>query len=587
MRKFSISDKLILASLILSIVTIIIVASYSFYNAREAILDRTFNQLKSVSFVKSTQIESFFENRLKEAKLAASSSDLKHIIDEFTISDKSEGSNFHLENWVNNDFLNQFHKKDFRNISIITNDKWEIQISPKSSIRNIKMEEDSLWNKTIKNPGPIISDLKTSSVSNHHFITISSSIIDDKKEVSGIIIFEISQSAIDSIMLDNDMSNGLGNSGESYMVASDYLMRSSSRFLDKSVLTTVVETESAKRAFEGNTGTAIIDDYRGVKVLSAYTKLNIPNLNWILLTEIDFVEATIPIYRIGNEIVFISIFIFCLVIIVVIILARRITFPLQRLNHAANQIGKGNLDVEIKHQLNDEIGDLTDTFNKMIHRLKNQTEELRVERIKRLSSLFDGQEIERQRLSRELHDSLGQQILAIKMKLEKAVHDDENAKEVLNEAIELSALTAKEIRSISNDLSPAVLSEFGLETALKNLIREMPGINEIDVQFEWNLGIKLQDKTETYIFRICQEALNNINKYSKATKVQLILEVKNGLLNLIISDNGCGFDLNSKFLSKGNGISNIKERVHLLSGNLNYFSEPEKGTFIDIDIPLN
>ena len=590
MRKFSISDKLILASLFLSIVTIIIVASYSFYFARQAILERTFDQLTSVRVVKTNLLEDFFLNRMEEAQLICTSKDIRDVT--YQINQDSGSVNLTiLDNKlvkIDNAFLNEISNNHYTNISVVGNNNHILHLKY-SQFSNIETnnEYQSLWSNTILSETPIITDLTKRDSLSQPIITISSKITSESNDVIGMIIFELSHNSIDAIMLEYDKSTGFGTSGESYLVGHDLLMRSSSRFQENSVLSTIVKTEAVERAFKGNTGTKIIDDYRGVKVLSSYGKINVPNLDWIILAEIDFEEATIPIYRTRNEIVFISIFIFLLVLIVVYILSKRITFPIQRLNHAAREIGEGNLDVEIKHNLNDEIGDLTDTFNEMIHQLKDKTEELNLERIKRLSSLYDGQEIERQRLSRELHDSLGQQILAIKMKLEQAYYDDNEYKEILNETIELSSSTAKEIRNISNNLSPAVLSEFGLETAINNLIRELINITGIDVELISEIPDDLESKQETYVFRICQEAINNITKYSNASKVSIHFSVKNNTLFIDISDNGEGFEINDNHLTKGNGLSNMKERAHLLNGSFCVNSEPGHGTHICISIPLN
>ncbi len=589
MRKFSISDKLILASLILSIVTIIIVASYSFINTREAILDRTFNQLTSIRLIKSTLIEDFFQNRVKEVELAASSSDIVDIIKELNNNGLQKSPSKELIEKCNKsrDFISHISAEHFSKVSIIGNNHIIYGILPPNE-REIKgyPSNDSLWSTTLSSKTAVLSDLINTDKPNQSVITISSKVIDEDKKPVGIIVFEISTNSINSIMLDNNPENGLGNSGESYLVGNDMLMRSSSRFQENSVLSTVVNTVAVQKALSGISDTEVIDDYRGISVLSSFGMLKLEFLNWVIITEIDFKEATIPIYRIRNEIVFISIFIFFLVLMVVFILSRRITFPLQRLNHAAYQVGSGNLDVEIVHNLNDEIGDLTNTFNKMIHRLKDQTEELKQERIKRLSSLFDGQELERQRLSRELHDSLGQQILAIKMKLEKAVLNEEDQHKILDEAIELSTLTAKEIRIISNDLSPAVLSEFGLATALNNLKREFQSVSQTEIELLTELPEGLNAKQETYIFRICQEALNNITKHSHSTNVKIILSYKSKYMYLEISDNGIGFENTGDFLIKGNGLSNMKERVHLLGGRFEIISKPNHGTTIKIKLPV-
>lgn len=592
-RKFSISDKLILASLILSTVTIMIVASYSFFNARKAILERTFNQLTSLRLVKANLLENFFYNSLKQVQLTKSSSDIKSIVNQINKIENSSNyvtlidSSLHIEN----PFINEVLSKNFTGISIVGKNKviYNIIKSNSSQIKS-NQDYDSLWKYSISNTSPNIKDLSKEDELNHHIITISSSIFDSLNNAIGIIVFEISQQSIDSIMVDNNPANGLGTSGESYLVGKDFLMRSSSRFHHNSILSTIVKTQSVENAFNNLTGTNIINDYRGIKVLSSYGKIDIPNLDWAILTEIDFEEATIPIYRIRNEIVFISIFIFLMVLVVVFVLSRRITFPIQRLNHAVKEVGSGNLDVEIKNNLNDEIGELTDTFNKMIHQLKDQTKELEDERLKNLRSLINGQESERQRLSRELHDSLGQLLIGLKLKYESCLIKSKSINLENESFTDLGLLfdqTIEETRRISNNLMPAALAEFGIVTAIRNICNEFSESTDINIKYTTkgnNKTLKLIEKI--YIFRITQEALTNIIKHSKAKNALVNISFHKSKINITISDDGCGFNKTKVNLVKSNGLNNIKDRISLLSGTYSIDSSAKKGTKISIHIPI-
>lgn len=487
MGNFSISDKLILAFLSLSFLTISIIASYSFYNTKEAVLERTFNQLTSVRVVKTNLIETFFSDCINDVQLAKSSSDIKEIVKQ--INKFGSSSNYSILNDslvdFNNLFINEISKKHYTGISIVGKNNLIYQIKTlKSSHNRLNQDYGSLRTSSTLSEFAYISDLTKPDSISQPVITISSKISDSTNNIIGIIVFEISLNSIDSIMLENNPSNGLGTSGESYLVGHDYLMRSSSRFHANSVLNTIVKTEAVDSAFIDLPGTKVIDDYRGISVLSSYSKINIPNLDWVILAEIDFKEATISIYKIRNEIIFISIFIFFLVLVVVIILSKKITYPVKKLNQAAQEIGAGNFDIEIKNNLNDEIGELTDTFNKMTKKLKDQTEELKAERIKSLSSLIDGQESERQRLSGELHDSLGQLLIGLKLKYESCLNKSKFTNISDKSLIDLGMLfdrTIEETRRISNNLMPAALSEFGLITAIRNICNEISETTKINI----------------------------------------------------------------------------------------------------------
>ncbi len=422
-----------------------------------------------------------------------------------------------------------------------------------------------------------------------NYITLSSVILSKENEYEGIIVFEISSEPIDVVMLENNSSGGLGKSGESYLVGKDYLMRSSSRFQNESIMKTIVKNQAVEAALKNKTGTVIIEDYRGVKVLSSFGKLNLPFFDWVILAEIDYQEAVVPIYKIRSEIIFISIFIFIFILIAVIILSKMMTYPIEKLNNAAHEVSKGNLDIEIRSKLSDEIGVLTESFNNMIKKLKHQSKIIEEEQKKSLVSLIDGQEIERQRLSRELHDGLGQSLIGLKLRYESCItklRNSEDSKTGAEKLRELFDKTIDEIRRISNNLMPAALSEFGLLTAIQNICNEISKTTNTVVKFSvyGKNQIKNQN-TDIYIFRIIQEALTNIIKHSGASNAHVNFYFKENEVLIEIKDNGKGFDVSKEKNIKGNGLANMIDRTVILSGKINIKSVISEGTVIEIKIP--
>lgn len=588
MRKFSITDKLVIVAISLSIGIILIVASFSFYKAKDAILDRTFNQLTSVRVIKSNLIEKYFSYCFAEVKMAKSSSDIINMVTE--INQKKTYKNvLQLDDdniLDNNSFLNELRKEKYDAIYLIGKNKMIYSI--KKNKNNTLLNFNEIWEKTIASDEVFIKDFCKISEVKHTNIILSSKVINAQNNLIGIIVFELSPTVIDSIMLENNSSNGFGYSGESYLVGSDYLLRSSSRFQSNSILNTEVKTDAVKAALTNITGTNIIKDYREKLVLSSFSSIKTKNLKWAILAEIDYKEATVPIYKIRSEIVFISIFIFLIVLIVVIILSNRITYPIQKLNDAAHEIGEGNFDIEISSNLNDEIGELTESFVKMAKKLKMQSKELETEKSKRLSSLIDGQEKERQRLSRELHDSLGQLLIGLKLKFENLLNQNNIIKNN-NEAEYLGNLfdlTIDETRRISNNLLPAALSEFGLITAIRNLCDEIADSSNILIKFKSEGTFDIKNKIlKIYLFRIVQEGLTNILKHANSSLVHLSLNLNDTKIILIIEDNGKGFDVKS-IKSNSHGINNIKDRVSLLNGSITINSGKQEGTKITIELPL-
>jgi len=589
MRRFSITDKLIIASFLISVVTIVIVASYSFFSAEKVLLDRSFHQLNSVRVIKTNLIEKFFSDCKKEVSLAKSSKDVRLLaaLIHKTTSKSLSGILQQEKQCITSPFIDELSKDYYSRIFIVGRNNNIFFIKSDKYIAAVDSLQTAKYCQPDQNMDSVLIRDYSFNNNSTQYVSLCAPIRNQSGERIGIIVFEIEPKAIDEIMLNEDSENGLGQSGETYLVGRDYLMRSSSRFQDTSVLKTRVSTLAVDSAFAGISGTKVINDYRGIVVLSSYSKINIPNLNWVLLSEIDYKEVLKPVYRTRNEIVLISIFIFSIVLLVVIVLSKKITTPIQKLIVAAHEVGRGNLEVKIRTQLNDEIGELIETFNRMVEKLKVQTHDLEMERQNSLKSLFNGQEIERQRLSRELHDSLGQFLIGLKLKHESYVNKKEINSEEFRGMGKLFDQTIEETRRISNNLMPAALSEFGLLTAVRNICHSISDITNIDLRFTSTGNSKgLKMEIEIYMFRIIQEALTNIIKHSEAEKAWLNIDFEKNRVLVMVRDNGKGFDKYHAVSKESNGLTNIKDRVALLGGKLTINSIVGKGTKLEIVLPV-
>lgn len=401
------------------------------------------------------------------------------------------------------------------------------------------------------------------------------------------LLLEIPQSAINAIMVSKSKDSGLGQTGESYLVGADFLMRSSSRFKENVTLLQSVKNESVINGLNGFSGKAFVQDYRSVSCLSAYGPFRQNDLNWIILAEMDEHEAMIPVDSIRNSILLISVIISASIFLFAIFAARKIVIPLKRLQKASEQIGSGNFDIRLYVSSSDEIGVLTKTFNRMTSQLIAQKIELESEKTKRFNALIDGQEIERWRLSRDLHDSLGQSLLAINLKLEQATHQPCNKNnQLLAETQRLLLKTINEIRQITANLLPPVLEVFGLEQACLTLCKETSTHSTTLFEFQsQDIPDNINEKTQVYIYRIAQEAINNIVKHAKASRADVTMYAYENDLYVSFVDNGKGFDSQNSSI-KGNGLLNIRQRVELLHGECRIHSSSESGTRINIKIPI-
>ncbi len=591
MRKIALTEKIILNFLLLGIGIIIIIASYSFYTSRNALMNRTFEQLTSVRTVKKNQIENFFTDRISDIRLISSSEEVQRLL--YLLNNKNYSSED--ANNINKEYK-RYLSEYYDNFLIFNNEGFLLNIKTDSrekdvifydSVSNFPLE--ALRANVEKTHDVYIQDFKFNKHSRQPSIYLGAPVLDKNQNLTGVIALEISFDAINSIMYENNQHNGLGKTGESYLVGDDYLMRSASRFYKNALLKTKVKTKAVINAFNMQSGTEIITDYRNTKALSAYTKLAIPNLNWCIVAEIDLREAMIPVYSLRNNTLLISVLLSIALFVFAFFISKKITRPIVKLKDAATKIGKGEFNEQLRIYSKDEIGALTESFNLMMSHLEQQSQELQKERLLRLQSVIDGQEMERQRLSRELHDGLGQLLIAIKLKLESLIFTDRSKLLYTIEGIkDLFDGTIDEVKRISYDLMPAVLYEFGLSKAIRNLCEDVENRRRIAITSTIECDSDKLDKViKTYLFRIVQEALNNIVKHAEASKVAVFLQLENNEIHLKIEDNGKGFELEEQSQSlKSNGIYNMRERVNLLNGSFEIESIPTKGTTISVKILL-
>lgn len=206
-----------------------------------------------------------------------------------------------------------------------------------------------------------------------------------------------------------------------------------------------------------------------------------------------------------------------------------------------------------------------------------------------IKAVIDGQEEERQRIAKDLHDGIGQQLSGLKMawqalhnKLSEKVPDEITTIESLTKTLDDAA---SDVRTISHQMMPRVLKEMGLIPALEDILEKGLGSSNIKYGFEhFGLEDRLAARIEISLFRICQELINNIIKHSGATEVSLQLFKNQNKLVLIVEDNGVGFDRGKH--NEGIGLINIKSRLNTINGEVNYEPSPNTGAVATIRIPV-
>jgi two-component system, NarL family, sensor histidine kinase LiaS len=253
------------------------------------------------------------------------------------------------------------------------------------------------------------------------------------------------------------------------------------------------------------------------------------------------------------------------------IAARGITRRLKRLSDAADRWGHGDFTALAQDTSEDELGQVARQLNRMAEQLQNL-----LEARQKLATL-EG----RNRLARDLHDSVKQQIFAVSMQIGATKvllkRDIDAAEGRLNDAEKLVHQAQQELTSLIRELRPVALEGKGLAAALRELATEWAQQTNIvaNVRVEGTQTLPLH--VEEALFRVAQEALANVSRHSKATLVQMLLTITDKVVTLSIVDNGQGFDMTRQGYP-GVGLLSMQERMKALGGDVQVESTPGKGT---------
>lgn len=207
-----------------------------------------------------------------------------------------------------------------------------------------------------------------------------------------------------------------------------------------------------------------------------------------------------------------------------------------------------------------------------------------------MNRVMKAQEDERKRISRELHDSVAQEMLSLLVDIRVVKYMTKN-EEVVNKIRETEGTLMRlleDIQHLSVELRPATLDDLGLESAFRAHFKSIDINYGIVVHFQSNIDTnRYEGEIETAVYRICQEAVLNAIKYANVDEVTVKLLEENNQLCLHIIDDGCGFELeNASPQGTGLGLYGMKERAELINGVLSIHSAIDKGTYIRLVTPI-
>ncbi len=577
-KKFRIVHRLTLAFLSLGLLVLIVVSVVFYFQFKEALIDRTIEQLSSVNMLKKTGVENTLQQKLLSVEKLSKSGKKEWWLD----LPSELGMHYLPSNMLYVDCQEAIppaiFNQHYKHITFI-------DLSHELKSKNLLL-----------------------------------ALVVPTKE--GNLFYMQYPAEIQELLHER---TGLGLTGESYLVGSDYKMRSSSRFFpDTDPLSIEVKSEGVLNAFDKNEGQGIIKDYRGENVLSVYRKLNWGTIHWVILSEIDEQEALLPVNIMRNRLMVISAIFLLIIIAVSVYISRRIAIPIRAIENVVLELAEGKFPKEIPEPGGDEIGKMAEAIEKLVsglkksivfadkigqgdftseHQLLSDEDALgkALEHMKKrlndlvkrndelaLQSKFalvQGQEDERARLSKDIHDGVGPILTSIKLNLAQLPLSDgekNNLKDLIDEAI-------TELRRVSYNLMPPVLLDFGAGAAIKNLIETVSKSTSCKIFFiddSKKESSKLNNEINVTLYRIAQESLNNALKYAKANEIKVSLTEFEDHVSFYISDNGEGIHYKeSKSDFSGKGLINIKERVALLNGDF-YLTSEGRGTTIEVEIPL-
>lgn len=295
----------------------------------------------------------------------------------------------------------------------------------------------------------------------------------------GTLAFQVPMEKVNTITTSNKEwgEEGLGATGESYIVGSDCKMRTDSRFILESpkaffeqtsrtniskhdidlisfykttVLFLTVCNESVTQALGRQSGTIPVVDYRGVKVLSSHAKLEIPDVNWVFLAEIDEAEALMPVQAFARNFTFVVILVIATVFFVSLFVAHTFTKPVRLLAKATKELGDGNLHVKVEETSRDEIGLLESSFNITVAHLRADTQHL-LEKQEEITLQAEQLQIMNEELSSKNSELDHQK----KELMQKKLIVEQQKEEIAAQADNLMQLY-KEITAINNNLEELV-----------------------------------------------------------------------------------------------------------------------------------
>ena len=670
-KHLGLKSKLLLSFLLVGLLSVVVTGWQSFVNARDALEKITFERLTSIRETKKRQIESYFTQTYSQIVTLAEDRMIIEATKQFArvmnASHRREGNRFdhNLRQSFHNETVNDRWVTEYKAVNAIYDPILQNYISrfryddlllvdARSGyvVYSVAKKADfatTLVAGTLVQTNVARAFMHATSSERKGFVVfadfapyiISDSLpaafiaapVFDGSTKLGVVICQISLRDINSLMTSNKnwKAEGLGETGETYIVGSDFTMRNDSRFFiqepdryfkqlislngdsatvkriqsrSTSILLQEARTEATVDALRGNTDTKIVNDYRNVPVLSSYSPLNIQGVHWVIVAEMDASEAFYFVYALREKLILVALVIVLIGGVLGVLISQTISRPILSLAKTVDRFGKGDHSSRATVRSGDEIGALASGFNRMAENIEQQTSHLTNEihersqaekrlrrsreRLRSLSGhLQSVREEERKGLAREIHDELGQALSTIKLNLSLLMGELNNGAPKMNERLSsISRIidgTIKSVKRLITELRPGLLDDLGLTAAMQWQAEEFHQRTGISCHITFSpVEILLDADRSIAIFRIFQETLSNAMRHSGARNVTAKLSEYDDEIDLVVEDDGKGITEEQATNARSFGLLGIRERARYWGGSVEISGAPGKGTRVAV-----
>ena len=547
LKDIKMKPKLIGFFLLAGIIPLLVIGILSANLAKNALLQKTFDQLQAIRDIKKTQIERLFHGQITEGKLMVESNDAVTTYNDMRKYHNDSGvqgdATFPVDTeeynrlWKKNVNIKRFMEESgFYDIFLICAKHGHVMYTAekKSDLgtnlgygpyKNSLLAK--MWRKVVQTRDVVITDVEPYALNNNAPSAFFGIPLIENGTMKGVFAFQISSQSINKVMQER---SGMGRTGETYLVGQDYLMRSDS-FLDpvnhsvaasfKNPEKGKIDSYGVKEALSGKTGYDIFIDYNGNSVFSAYTQIKIGDFTWAILAEIDEAEVMEPINSLVKNIIIAAIIIAVILAIAALIIGNMIVNPIIKGVKFAELTAEGDLTAELDIDQKDEIGLLGNALRLMSDNLQNMVKD-----ISDTTSTLSGASEELTSISSEMSSAV-QQMNAQSDTVAAASEQVSVSVETVAAASEQSSSSVSSIANMTEEMSSTFNEIVGFAKTTSTNVQEMADASE-----EVSMGINSTASAIEEMTISLNEVASNTSKAS-----QVSTEAKQGAEDINVKMN--------------------------------------------------